>query len=92
MYSTTTCEPKDMFISQIVLQSKHKTFGLGDRCQMTKWSSPTAGQSPKIDLMQTIKEMNTHHEKEHVKTSNAAKFKSCRPTTRKMLDISKTRK
>ena len=28
-----------------------------------------------------------HHEKEHVKTSDAAKFQSCRPNTREMWDI-----
>ena len=33
-----------------------------------------------------------HHEKEHVKISNAAKFQSCRPNTREMVDIWKTPK
>ena len=33
-----------------------------------------------------------HHEKEHVKISNTAKFQSCRPNTRGMADIWKTRK
>ena len=28
-----------------------------------------------------------HHEKEHVKISNAAKFHHCRPNTREMVDI-----
>ena len=28
-----------------------------------------------------------HHEKEHVKISNAAKFQSCRPNTREMVGI-----
>ena len=28
-----------------------------------------------------------HHKKERVKISNAAKFQSCRPKTREMLDI-----
>ena len=33
-----------------------------------------------------------NHEKEHVKISNAAKFQSCWPNTREMVDIWKTRK
>ena len=33
-----------------------------------------------------------HHEKEHVKISNVAKFQSCRPNTYEMLDIWKPRK
>ena len=28
-----------------------------------------------------------HHKKEHVKISNTAKFQSCRPNTRGMVDI-----
>ena len=33
-----------------------------------------------------------HHKKEHVKISDAAKFQGCRPNTRGMVDIWKTRK
>ena len=47
-----------------------------------------------IDLMQILHKLNfinqrnePHHEKEHVKISNAAKFQSCRPNTREMVDI-----
>ena len=46
-----------------------------------------------INQISSIKEMNTTtYEKERVKISNTAKFQSCRPNTREIVDIWKTRK
>ena len=39
----------------------------------------------KLNFMNQINE--PHHEKEHVKISNIAKFQSCRPNTRELVDI-----